>query len=618
MQRREVFLGTTIEDRNELRFLRRVRADLERRDCVARILANFMAGRDQRQVDFLVSTRHRLVHVELKTADQALPLIGGPNGAWEQRLPDGQRRSLGGNYYRQAHSTTQAISDDMHDLARAGEVPRSAGKFYNDIHTVICVYPEVPVGSRLQPYRYVDVVGYEQLLELLCADGPRPGWNSEHWSAFIRHLQLMPEPTDDEDEQRRVSRETVEEYQRRFVAARSRELKRYVPLSARCGEAIVSDPVEFLARVAQPSQTVVLLGPSGSGKTFTAKRAATLVAGSGGFPVWVRCDEYQRGRLSHALSRAVAPFTTQAALPLLHTAADLGYPTAVFLDGLNECSPADRQVLLEQLDALRLRFPSAVVISSTEPVDQSDETTIVVESMLPDQDARRALVAAYGGQDAMSGLEAFRTPMELSMAAECGESLRPGATSTELYDAYITQLCTSETTRAGLRRLASQMDAIMRGSLAVAEVRLLLRRAKAPDGNTIDMDAVLRSPLITAVQGRVAFTHESLGRFLTAEQIVLDADDGHMLAEALRDVRRTDLSIYVVTLEIDAERRRDLLFDLANVKLLRAAVSGEFGADTAHDVIAKVQAELAQATARVDEAQLVDVAGIPEGLYGHY
>ncbi|GAA3348617.1 hypothetical protein GCM10020358_67720 [Amorphoplanes nipponensis] len=613
MQRCEVFFGAPIEDRYELRFLRRVRADLERRDCAARVLANFMVGRDQRQVDFLISTRHRLVHVELKTADPALPLLGGANGAWEQQLPDGRRRSLERNYYRQAHSTTQAISDDMHDLARAGDAPRRASKFYTDIHTVICVNPGVPAGSRLQPYRYVDVLGYEELLELLCTDGPRLGWSNEHWSAFIRHLQLMPESINGEDERHRVSRETVEDYQRRFVAARSRELKTFVALPARRGEAIVSDPVELLERAAQRSQTMVLLGPSGTGKTFMATRAAIMVATSGGIPVWVRCDEYQ-GRLSHALSRAVAPFTTQAALPLLHTAADLGFPIAVFLDGFNECAPADRQVLLEQLDALRLRLPSAVVITSTEPVDQSDEAAIAVEAMLPDEDGRRALVAAYGAQDAVSGLEAFQTPMELSMAAECGESLRPGATSTELYDAYITRLCSSETTRAGLRRLASQMDAMMRGSLTIAEVRLLLRRAKASDGNSIDMDAVLRSPLMTAVQGRAAFTHESLGRFLTAEQLVLDADDGHMLAEALRDVRRTDLPTHVVALEIDAERRRDLLFDLANVKLLRAAARGEFGADTAHGIVAKVGAELAQAAARVNEAQLIDVASTPEGL----
>jgi hypothetical protein len=608
----QVFLGNRIDDRNELRFLQRVCSDLERRRCAARICANFITRRSQRQVDFLISTVHRLVHVELKTVDPELPLVGSANGSWEQQLPDGQRRSLERNYYRQAQSTTFAISDDMHDLARSGDVPRSEGKFYADIHTVICVFPDVPAGSRLDSYRYVDVVGYRQLLQLLCNDGPHPAWDDEHWSAFIRHLQLFPESIDGDDQaEQRISRTLVEDYRRRFVAARRPALQAYVPIAARQGETLVPDPAEFLMEATASGQMVVVVGQSGAGKSHAAQHAAVAIAQAGGVPVWVRCGEYQRGRFSHALSRAVAPFTTQACLPLLHSATDLGCPVVVFLDGVNECTPADREVLIEQLDALRLRLPAGVVITSTGKVKPPSAEAVILDALLPDDDARTALMAAHGRHGELSGLAAFRTPMELAMAAECGESLRPGATSTELFEVYVTRLCSSESTRSGLRRIASEIDTQMRGSLTVAEARLLLHRVAGVQA--IDMDAVLSSPLLSATQGRIAFGHELLARFLTAEQLVLDAADGRALAEALRDVRRADLRDHAVKLETDAGRRRDLLFALADVGLLRAAAHGAFGAETAQAVVAEVSAVLDQATAAIDDFRFVDVEGMPDG-----
>jgi hypothetical protein len=618
-RRCEVFLGNRIDDRNELRFLQRLRADLERRGCAASIYANFVTRRHQRQVDFLVSTVHRLVHVELKTADPGLPLVGAANGVWEQQLPDGQRRSLERNYFRQAHSTTYAISDDMHDLARAGDVLPPAGKFYTDIYTVICIFPDVPAGSQLDRYNHVDVIGYRQLLDLLSNDGPRPAWNDEHWSAFIRHLQLFPELTDDDgDAEHRVSRAMVKDYRHRFTAARGRDLQTFVPIAARRGETIVPDPAEFLVQAVDREQTVVFVGPSGAGKSFAAKQAAAAVAKAGGVPVWVRCGEYQRGRFSHALSRAVAPFTTQACLPLLRSAADLGSPAVVFLDGLNECAPADREVLIEQLGALRLRLPVAVIVTSMEPVEQLAGDAVVLDALLPDDDARRALTAAYGRRDELAGFGAFRTPMELSMAAQCGEALRAGATSTELFDAYVTRLCPSETARAGLRNLALHMDAKMRGSLTIAEVRLQLRRTTTSSGHVSDMDTVLSSPLLAATQGRVAFSHELLARFLAAEQLVLDAVDSRTLAEALRDVRRADLHIHAVALEADAERRGELLFELAHAELFRTAVRGGFGTDTVQTVIAEVKAVLAQAVDDLDEARLAEVGGMADGVPEQY
>lgn len=615
----EVFFGDRIDDHNERRFLQRLRVDLERRGCPARIYANFITRSYQRQVDFLVSTAHRLVHVELKTVDPRLPLVSDVNGVWEQQLPDGRRRPLERNFYRQAQQTTQAISDDMHDLAVRGEVPRSTGKFYTSIHTVICTYPDIPSGSHLARHRYVDIAGYGQLLELLCNDGPRPAWSDEHWSAFARYLQLVGELSDSAEEvEHRASVTALQDYCRRFVAARRQNMPVLVPLPARSGQAAVPNPLEFLMEAVAAQRTVVFVGPSGAGKSHAARHAAVAVAEAGGVPLWVRCGEYQHGRFSHALSRAVAPFTTEACMSLLRRVADTGSAAVVILDGLNECAPADRGELIEGLNALRLRWPMATIITSTEPVERPDAEVTVLHALLPDDNARSALLSAYGRPDGLVGAEAFRTPMELAMAVECGESLPSGATSTALFDAYISRLCPAEQTRAGLRRLACEMGQKMRGSLALMEARVTLHRGAGASGQDAVIDAVLGSPLLSPTQGHVAFRHETLGRFLTAEHLLLDSADGRALAESLRDPRNLDLHDHVVALEPDPHRKRDLLLEMADVDLLCAAVRGDYGTATALAISTEISAAFTEACAVVGEGRLVREDGMPDDDWSSY
>ena len=617
----EVFLGEPIAHDTEQVFLARLRADLSRRGCRARIYANFITGSSQRQVDFLVATEHRLVHAELKTVDQSLPLIGGINGPWTQELPGGKRRSLERNFYRQAHEATFAISDDMHALARLGEVPRIRGKYYGQFDTVVCVNPDIPVGSGLDPYRHVDVVGYRQLLDLLTTDGPKPAWTGEHWGAFARYLQLVPdEPDSPEEAARRATIAALDDYRRRFTAALRRDLHEYVPVPARTGEQEVPDPVPVLAEAMMGQRVVTFTGPSGAGKSHTTRHAAIAVAASGGVPVWVRCGEYQRGRFSHALSRAVAPFTTESCLPLLRQAASTGSPAVVILDGFNECAPDDRAELLEQLDALRLRTPAAAVVTSTVSIGlPNPDLDLDLNAVMPDDATRTALLASHGRADGMAGAEAFQTPMELALAAKCGEQLRLGATATELFDAYIGHVCPTEKTRAGLRRLAVEMDRQLRGSLTIAEIRVLLYRDAGSNTPGAEIDAVLSSPLLTLTQGRSAFAHELFARFLTAEQLVLDAGNTAALADALRDPRHSDLLMHAVALEHDPSRRRDLLLALAEPSLLSEAVRGKYGKETAAAIHAEVVTALGDATVATADAQLIREDGGPDHMFdGHW
>lgn len=608
----QIFVGEEITYGSERNFLARLRADLVRRGCAARIHANFITRRNQRQVDFLIATDHRLVQVELKTVDQTLPLIGGVNGPWAQELLGGQLRTLDRNFYRQAHDATFAVSDDMHDLARRGEVPGIAGKYFAQLHTVVCVNPDIPAGSRLDRYQHVDVVGYQQLLTLLTSDGPKPAWENEHWDAFTRHLQLIPQqPDDPEETSRRDIVALLSDYRRRFTATVERDLHEYVPLPAQTTEATAADPVLVLAEAMAGRRVATFTGPSGAGKSHAARHAALTLAASDGIPVWVRCGEYHRGRFSHALSRAVAPFTTDSGVALLRQAAQAGSPAAVILDGLNECAPADQAELLEQFDALRLRLPVAAVITSTTSIGLPNPD-VELTALSPGDDTRAALLASYGHPDGLDGAEAFQTPMELALAAQCSDQVRHGATATELFDAYIGHACPAETTRAGLRRLAVEMDRQLRGSLTITEIRALLHRHADASTPAAGIDAVLNCSLLTLTQGRAAFTHERFARFLAAEHLVLHAGDTTALVAALRAFGHGDLPAHAIALETRANHRRELLLALADPPLLTAAVQGRFGSQTAAAIETEVVTSLDEATNATTEAQPIRDVGGPD------
>ena len=106
----EVYLGDQIEVESEQRFLERVASDLSARGTRALILANFFAGKSQRQVDFLV-VAERAFHVELKNLP--FPLFGKANGPWSQRLPDGSLKTIGReNPHHQTLHAKYAILDD--------------------------------------------------------------------------------------------------------------------------------------------------------------------------------------------------------------------------------------------------------------------------------------------------------------------------------------------------------------------------------------------------------------------------------------------------------------------------------------------------------------------------
>jgi hypothetical protein len=596
----QVFLGDPIEDDNEQRVLNRLRADLGRRGIPARIYANFIAaGKQQRQVDLLVVTPARCVQVEVKNLDPDLPLIGQVNGPWRQVLPDGHERQLDRNYFWQAREATFAVSDVMRALARRGDVPGD-GPFYRHVDTVICLHPDIPAGSKFGRFEHVSVLGYDQLADRLATPGPRPRWDDSHWDAFARHLGLYRDSQEGPEEQaRRASRTVVDDYRRRFAAGLQAGLHELVPVTAQVDGTADSSPLDAIGSAAAAGGMVAVTGQSGGGKSHAARHAAPALAGQGQLPVWVRCSEYAKGRFSMLLARAAAPYTVDQPLELLRRAWDAGAAPVLILDGLNECPAGLAGELLEQLAAVMLRVPCGVVITSADEVPLLEAGSIChVELQLPGPAERQALLSSYGAAGC-PGPDAFRTPLELALAAECAAELGPDPTAADLFDAYVRRRA-SDMVRGALRWLAAEMGAQVRSSLTMPEATLLLERA----GTQPAADIVLACPLLSVGQGRVSFRHEQFSRFLNAEHLVIDAPDPAALARRLEDPRHTDLREFAVAIERHNDRRSDLLVALADEKLLAAGVGGQFGAGVSARLRGVIAGLLAEATAATAAAEL--------------
>src|SRR5688572_10099253 len=125
----DLFIGSPIELDSEKDFLGKLTADLTAQGESSLVFANFFPRKVPLQIDFLVVTAHCACHVELKKL--TAPVIGGVNGRWSLRHPDGSLSPLEAkNPYRQALDGKLAISDEMHLFARASRsvpVPSAGG-----------------------------------------------------------------------------------------------------------------------------------------------------------------------------------------------------------------------------------------------------------------------------------------------------------------------------------------------------------------------------------------------------------------------------------------------------------------------------------------------------------
>src|SRR5258708_13272493 len=112
----EVFWGDEPDEQSERDFLAQLKEDLASRNISATILANFYTNTRSRQIDFLIATENHACVVELK--NYAGVLIGGENGQWSKRLPDGTLEVLDPqNPHTQPFPCNTAITHPLPPLA---------------------------------------------------------------------------------------------------------------------------------------------------------------------------------------------------------------------------------------------------------------------------------------------------------------------------------------------------------------------------------------------------------------------------------------------------------------------------------------------------------------------
>ncbi|MFK4087232.1 NERD domain-containing protein [Kribbella sp. NPDC020789] len=589
-----VRLGDDFAHEAERKFLQKLRRDLTERSIDALIFANFITpARQQRQVDFLIVTDQRCVHLELKSHSQAKPLLGPLNGKWQQIRPDGSAKDLGGNYYAQTRDTKFAISDSMREAGHQRSLPQM-DRFFTGLDCVLCIDPAIPHGSKIDPDTHTTVIGYDSLLARLQEPGPRPPWNEDDWDAYSKHLGTYPESDDAPATKRRRSAENVVDDYRASFAASNENLHERIPIAAAVnGE---QQDLEEVPSHLPEGSTTVILAPSGWGKTHLAQHTAVQLSNAGDLVVWARADDYTKDGLHRLLARAIAPHTTQAVMPLLDAAQEAGRSIVIFLDNFSGCAPPLQQQLVENLAAFRLRAPAAALVltASRLPDHLDDKTTTVVRLQPLNAETRQTVLDSHGLPAGATVGPAFQTPYELKLAALCFEELTSTASQTDLLDVYIRRVSGRSGIRRGLHHLAGAMDAQIRVSLTWREAQQLLERV----GCESDLiDAALASPLLVRQQGRVRFVHELIGRLLAAEHIVQSTGSGTKLGHALREHSRRDLREHALRLESDATRCVDALRELAEPDLFASAGRGGMGPDVRDLTVGLIKDTLGRALA---------------------
>jgi nuclease-like protein len=605
----ELFWGEKPSVGSEIRFLEMLEAYLEDSSTSAIVLANFFAGRPQRQIDFLVITDVHVCHVELKAyADR---LVGGTNGPWSAWRHDGVREPIDReNPYQQARNCKFALSDAMHSFAaREGHTP-TGRKFYTHLDSVVCIFPRLAEGSDVPDDDRVRTLGYTDLVNFLRTPGNRPAWSRDRWLEFVRALGLVKGGVEGERAiGTSIAARKVATYSRNFAEFYGADLHELVPLPLTLDQAAVA-PAGFLDLLSETDR-VQLVGPSGAGKSHLTRHTALALVVQGAVPVLVAAGMYEN-RLTPRLNRVVGRFLPGSADNLLQSAKVLGKKVILLLDGLNECPLRLREQLFGDLAAFRLYADASILITTQEETPHGGTT--VRTGRLAAMD-KTALLESYGRPELLSLCEPFSTAYELSIASECAAELSEGTTRGTLMDAFVRKRLAGVTlpadVRGVLRRVAVAMNKRVVTWLPVDVVRRIAEQSVVEqEAPRRVIDDALGSSLTVDFQGRFSFSHELVGRFFVAEDLLLAHRSPAELAEQLKRPRHQDLPPLVVPLEPDGERLRSLVGSLGDAGLFIEALKGSQGR-----LAARVVRSMALDVLRKTTEDLIGTAFIVEPDY---
>ncbi len=609
----DIFCGAPLEIESEILFLNALTSTLESRGEPVVICANFLTERNPHQIDFFVVTTRCACHVELKHL--TAPVEGKLNGPWELQLPDGRRKTLEGNPYRQALHAKYAISDAMHHFANSTPgVPRPPNndKFFKKFESVVCISPKLLPGSDVPSDYLVHTKGFDDLVQFLSNHDRNPGWSREQWIAFAMYLGLVRRESEEPAARTaKALRRIVDEYRERCESFLTQDLHPLVAtsVSGPNGPATTDTLVDQLSRRGHAQ----FVGESGCGKSHLVRHMALVELRSGGLVLFVPARDYD-DRLSSLLNRSVAHLHPGTATELLEAAEKTGTRVSLILDGFNECPPRLRSRLLRDLQAFILRWPVPVVITRLEPAKLPKEIDGPVYQFAPQTgEQRRAVFQAYApagvGEDVWKLCDAFRTPYELSLAAEVLAELPGRPHRASLLDVYVRRRC-ERTSHSILARqllvaLAQRMHEHLKSSLTQLEMwqvtqPLCERYAAGPQL----LAELLDSGLLEVRRGRCSFRHELLERFLQAEALLRAHPDGAELGQVLQRPRFRSLTPSVLGLVSEERVAQEVLRVLARSDLLESCLRGECGEASREAALAECRKALRAGFASLDRLQL--------------
>jgi hypothetical protein len=584
----EIYHGALSDEVSEQTFLARLSSDLKARGESALIFANFFAGGNSRQIDFFVVTKKCACHVELK--NYTLPVIGYKNGPWKLMQPDGELLVMHDrqNPYHQARDGKYALSDEMRRFAwKDPSLPRpqQGQKFYHSVESVICIYPELLPGSEVPSDHIVSTKGYDDLLRFLSTNERHPSWTIDNWRSFAMHLSLTrTSSSDDLKPALAAAKKSITDYQRRFKDFFGHDLPSLVAtrIELRGMEVDTNNLLAFLSSGRHGS----LIGPSGAGKSHHVRHMMLDAVEHGWVPIFLRAQNFD-GKLATLLDRSVAPLHPSTSRSLFAAAIKLGHPIVLVVDGFNECPESLKVDLLETLQAFFIRRAVPILITSQQhpslPEQLKGEEFELKELTAKEKEA---VFRAYCRQEIRTErvkelTEAFRTPYEISLAAEGVSHFAAAITRFELFDAYVTRRCATITRSATARRLFSELALAMSqqflSSLPAWEaVRICDRMLLEQNAPASLIDEISRTGLLEISQGYWTFRHELIGQFFAA--IGLERKAGHScLAAELSRPRNRNLAEFVVSLIGDTDLILECFRALIDPQLIAAALDGALG-----------------------------------------
>ncbi|WP_080410954.1 nuclease-related domain-containing protein [Burkholderia ubonensis] len=578
----EVFLGHEIEEPTELRFLRRLCADLEAIGDPVLILGNFYCGPHRTQIDFVVVTARGATVVEVKGF--RLPVAGGVNGQWTSLLANGARRTISSkNPFQQGLDARHAVTDA---LSRATAVDSSRAK--QAVGGNLCLFPEPLAGSSIPNSNFKCVVGgYRQLLSQI-KESRAGAVPLEMWREFASGLGLAQRTAGNPSEWELFSAEYRVQWQT-AIAATSRP---FVPLPLMVdGQETSLD--ECIQRLSE-GDNLLIVGASGSGKSRILEALSTRAASAGMLPVTVEARVFG-GNLRPLLERSVALTTCYSLADVLHGARRSGNSAVVLVDGFNECPAIHQCALTRALFALYRRYGVQVVVTSQSEMSIPWLPCHVAIVPEPTKSHLRAVLESHLGRVAepaeQDALEVAATAHDAEILASVIGCEAYLDSRFSLYSAFTRQCLGSLAAVAhpALAKVAERMRETFLSSLSEHEV--LRELTSILDSGVVAAqvwEMARHSGLMVFRSGRVFFRHDLIADYFSTVSLLTHCQEVDATARALARPIYAPLVEFAVGAYGTLANLARLLHG-ASPELLMACIDGKCGAKARSLVLDQVR-----------------------------